>query len=362
MTSVHTPADTRIAHRECATLAEAGYEVVLIAPGQANGLPPGVRLRSLPLPRNRIERMTSTMWQLYRAALDENADYYHFHDPELIFVGLLLKMRGARVIFDVHEDIPKDIADKHWIPQPLRGPVGHLAVLALRMLHRRYSAIVTATPGIAERFPSQNTVVICNYPRLEEMQAGHGGQFSARPRQAVYLGNITELRGIIELLHAFDSPDITPEARLTLAGVFEDDGLAARVRAMPAWHKVDFLGWCERERVAQVLGGARLGLITLRPAKNFADSLPVKMFEYMAAGLPVVISETIRASAVVRENDCGIVVNPLDPRAIAQAVSYLIDNPDIAQAMGERGRRLVLERYQWVNEAQKLRTLYAQIA
>lgn len=362
LTSVHTPADTRIAFRECAALAEAGYQVVLIAPGSADGLPKGVRLRSLPLPRNRVERVTSTMQQLLRAAVDENADFYHFHDPELIFVGLLLKMRGARVIFDVHEDIPNDIADKHWIPRPLRAPVGVLAKFALRVLQRRYSAVVAATPGIAKLFPDGNAVVVCNYPRLDELQVPGAREFANRPRQAVYLGNITELRGIVELMDAFASPKMSDGIRLTLAGQFEDEMLEGRVRAMPAWPKADFLGWCNRADVARVLGQARVGLITLRPARNFTDSLPVKLFEYMAAGLPVVISETIRASEIVREFDCGLVVNPLDPDAIAEAISRIVDNPDLAQDMGRRGRNLVLERYQWINEAQKLRNLYARIA
>ncbi len=110
------------------------------------------------------------MRRLLRAAIEEDADFYHFHDPELIFVGLLLKMRGARVIFDVHEDIPNDIADKHWIPRPLRAPSARWRNSALRMLHGRYSAVVAATPGIAKLFPDGNAVVVCNYPRLDEMQ------------------------------------------------------------------------------------------------------------------------------------------------------------------------------------------------
>src|SRR5438270_4071771 len=117
LTSVHAPSDPRIAFRECGTLAQAGYDVVLIAPGPGPDMPPGVRVRSLPLPANRFQRMTRTMWQVYQAAKDERAQVYHFHDPELMFVGLALRMTGARVVFDVHEDIPLDIMSKEWIPR-----------------------------------------------------------------------------------------------------------------------------------------------------------------------------------------------------------------------------------------------------
>ncbi|HEV3152890.1 MAG TPA: glycosyltransferase family 4 protein [Candidatus Baltobacteraceae bacterium] len=361
MTSVHTPADTRIAYRECASLAEAGYDVVLIAPGTAR-LPPGVRLRSLPVPANRLARMTQTMWRVYRAALDERADIYHFHDPELIFVGLLLKMRGARVIFDVHEDIPSDIADKRWIPRALRPPVGAAVATVLKVLHARYNAIVTATPTIARHFPDGHTVVICNYPRIEELAPPASAAFEQRPSNAVYLGNITELRGIVELMQAYDRPEMPAQSRLILAGEFEDAELSRRIKAMPGWQRVDFLGWCDRSRVADALSRARVGLVTLRPARNFEDALPVKMFEYMGAGLPVIISKTIRAGRIVVDHDCGIAVDPMNPGEIARAIRFFVENPARAREMGERGRELVLERYQWFNEAQKLQRLYAAIA
>ncbi len=177
------------------------------------------------------------------------------------------------------------------------------------------------------------------------------------------LGNITELRGIIELMEAFASPKMNEGIRLTLGrSIRRRDPRAAR-SCHAGVAESRFLGMVQspRRRTRSSVTPAS-GLITLRPAPNFTDALPVKLFEYMAAGLPVVISETIRASELVTEFDCGLAVNPLDPDAIAEAVSRIVDNPDLAQAMGRRGRDLVLERYQWINEARKLRNLYAQIA
>ncbi len=176
LTSVHPASDTRIAYRECRSLAEAGYEVVLVAAGDAPGLPHGVRLHSVPEPANRFERMTRTIWHVYRAALDERADVYHFHDPELMGVGLALRARGALVVFDVHEDIPRDIVDKPWIPNVLRGPLSFGSSVFLRGMHHWYSAIVAATPAIARRFPHSRTVVVANYPRLDELPAESIGQ------------------------------------------------------------------------------------------------------------------------------------------------------------------------------------------
>lgn len=363
LTSVHPATDTRIAYRECATLAAAKYDVVLVAPSdREEPLPAGVRLRAVPVPKNRFERMFLTIWNVYRAALDERADVYHFHDPELIGVGLALRATGAKIVFDVHEDIPQDIKDKPWIPRSLRLPLSALSALALRWLQRGYSAIVTATPAIARRFTHRHTVVIANYPRIEELPATGGDTFESRPRNIVYLGAITELRCAQELVDVMASPVLPPDVRLLLAGRFEDADIESRVRAKPGWNRVDYVGFVRRADVARLFGAARAGMLLFRRAANHEEAMPTKLFEYLAAGLPVIISDTMKCSAIVREHDCGIVVDPADTEGIARAISFLLDNPRAAQAMGERGRTIVTERYQWKSEASKLMRLYAEIA
>jgi glycosyltransferase involved in cell wall biosynthesis len=362
LTSVHPASDTRIAYRECATLAQAGYDVVLIAAGSLAEVPAGVRLHGVSLPRNRFERMTKTIWHVFRAALAERADVYHFHDPELMGVGLALRALGARVVFDVHEDIPQDIIDKPWIPLAFRAPVSFASEIALRALQRGYSAIVAATPAIARRFANPRTIVVANYPRIEELPRASAEQFADRARSVVYLGAITQLRCIGEIMSAFSSPQLASGIRLRLAGHFENDELERSVRAMPGWKNVDFMGFCRRSEVGGVLGSVRAGLLLFRQAANHEEAMPTKLFEYLGAGLPVVISNTLQCCSIVRENDCGIVVDPADSDAISSAISRLVENPAVAQSMGNRGRRLVKEHFQWSSEASKLTRLYAEIA
>lgn len=362
LTSVHVPSDTRILYRECATLAEEGYDVVLIAARGDAVLPAGVRLHPVPAPRGRVERMTKTVWAVYRAALAERADIYHFHDPELMGVGLLLRARGARVVFDVHEDIPGDIAEKPWIAPILRPAVAAAAAVALRAVQRGYSAIVTATPAIARRFAHRRTVVVHNYPRLDELPDVEPPPFALRPRRAIYLGNISSLRCIETMVQAMTMPGMPDDARLHLAGTFDDEIVEARVRSAPGWARVEYSGYCKRADVPAALAGARAGLLLFKAAANHEEALPNKLFEYLGAGLPVIISNTIRASAIVTEHHCGIVVDPEDPAAVARAVAELINDPARAQAMGERGRAIVKERYQWTSEAEKLKRLYVEIA
>lgn len=361
LTSVHPPSDTRIAFRECATLAESGYDVVLVAPGPVPRLPPGVRMRPVPAPRNRFERVTRTIWAVYRAALSERADVYHFHDPELMGVGLALRMRGARVVFDIHEDIPKDINDKPWIPPPLRKPAAIAARLVLQALQRRFSAIVTATPGIARTYEHPCKIIVANYPRLDEIVAGESRPFERREPTVLYVGELTALRGAAQMVQAMRH--VPEPISLSVVGPFEDSILEQRLCALAEWKRVVYLGRRHRYELPAIFGNACAGLLIMLPAANHVDALPTKVFEYMATGLPVIVSNAVPLSVdIVRKHECGIVVDPLDGEQIASAIQYCVQNRRAAQEMGERGRRAALENYQWNSEGTKLTQLYAQLA
>lgn len=181
LTSVHPVFDTRIFHKEAATLAAAGYEVVLIAVAERDTVASGVRVRALPAARSRRHRMTRTLLAMFKAALAERAALYHFHDPELIPVGLLLKLRGRRVIYDVHDDVPGQVLSKDWIPSWLRPPLARLVSLLERLASRAFDGVLVANPEHAGRFPA-TTGTVRNLPRLEEfaLDAAHV-PYAARP-------------------------------------------------------------------------------------------------------------------------------------------------------------------------------------
>ena len=124
------------------------------------------------------------------------------------------------------------------------------------------------------------------------------------------------------------------------------------------WKNVDYLGWMDREGVKAALNESMIGLVTLHPIINYLDALPVKMFEYMAAGLPVIASNFPLWKKIIEGNQCGLCVAPLDPQAIADAIDYLLVHPEEAERMGRNGQKAVQERYNWGLEELKLTSLY----
>jgi len=361
LTSVHPPFDTRIFYKECRTLAQAGYEVVLVVQHDKNDVIDGVRIKAVPKPKNRRERMTKTVWQVYKAAVAENADIYHFHDPELIPVGIMLKLKGKKVIYDVHEDVPKDILTKYWIPSFLRRTASASASLFEKIGSKFFDGIIAATTTIADKFPLDKTAAVQNFPMLNELVTPDATPYPDRPNNIVYVGGIAALRGIREMVQAVELLPETLKARLCLAGVFSPAELYNDICAMPGWARVEFLGWQSREQVAALLGRVRVGLVLFHPAPNHCDSQPNKLFEYMSAGVPVIASNFPLWRKIIEGAGCGLVADPLDPHVIASAIEWLLTHPDEAEAMGKKGQEAVRKLYNWEHEAKALINCYERL-
>jgi len=360
LTTVHSPFDVRIFHKEARSLAREGYEVHLLAPtAEQPRLVDGVHLEPLPPVRGRGQRMTILVWRAFRKALQQRAALYHFHDPELIPIGLALKiLTRARVVYDIHEDAPQQILSKAWLPPRIRPwiarGVSKLEALAARL----FDGLIAATPAIAARFPASKTVVVRNFPRLEELAFSSSARpYAQRPPRVVYVGGITAIRGAVEMVEAIAR--VQAKAELVLAGAFESDALREHLAQRPGWQRTHFVGWLNRAEIADLLGQARVGLVLLAPLPRYQVAWPVKLFEYMAAGIPFVASDFPLWRQI--GEGAGLFVDPRDPDAIAQAIQWLLTHPREAQAMGERGRHLVETRYNWEQEAQELLRLYARL-
>ena len=363
-TSVHPKDDIRIFHKECRSLAASGFDVALIVPDAGIGaLIDGVTVKVIAPIRHRFKRMLWMPVLIFLQALREKAAIYHFHDPELLPVGMLLKLLGRAVIYDAHEDVPEDIMIKAYIPARLRRLVAFGVGATEQAGARRFTRVIAATAAIARKFPLSKTEIIQNFPIRGELgpNALALGDYARRARKIIYVGAITRIRGASEMVAAMDIVNHTTQATLVLAGRFEDDALKRELQNMPGWRHVEYRGLLNRSDLASAMGECRAGVVLFRPGPNHDESQPNKLFEYMSAGLPLIASNFPLWSDLISKVQCGIVVDPRDPDAIARETARLLDDEGAAEKMGERGLAAIKDSFNWEAEAGKLSALYSAI-
>lgn len=361
MTSVHSAFDPRIFRKECRSLARAGFNVTLVAPHAEDTVVELVRIKSVKKRASKFGRMTRTVWNVFREAEKCNADIYHFHDPELIPVGLILRSRGRKVIYDVHEDFPRDVMfNKPYLPNWSRRFLARLIELAESIACKRFSALVSVTPTITERLQviNANIVTVYNYPYPEELIDGHLPSWANRSLAATYVGTISPQRGIAQMVDAMAYLPESLPATLEIAG----DIVPEQVKTSPGWSRVRFHGSLDQPGAYRLLRNSRVGLILMHPLRPLMDSMPVKVFEYMGAGLPVIASDFPVWRKMLSGVRCAVYVDPLDPKGIAQALEYLLTNPTEAEEMGRRGQAAVAKQFNWNTQARKLIDLYSSLA
>ena len=352
MTSVHPHDDIRIFHRQAKALRDAGYRVVLLCTDY-EGVKDGIGFIKLRLPQDRFRRMRRASRVFYAAALKTGADLFHFHDPELLPAGRRLAQRGFPVIYDIHEDLPLSLQAKPWLPKLLRKPAATAISWVEKKFVRDITLCVAATDEIAGRFP--NAVTVCNYPDHREFTKEHLPFERCQP-QVVYVGGVTPSRGIYTMIDAIARTN----ANLVLAGRFDDQNVFEKVKRFSCNGQVHYMGVLGRAEVGQLLAESMAGLLLLNPTPAYQRALPVKLFEYMMAGLPVIASDFPLWRSLAGE-ECAIYVNPEDVSQIAQAIETLTSNPQRAAKMGQAGRKRALEHFRYETQAQILLNSYQSL-
>lgn len=362
ITTVHEVEDVRIFLKECKSLAAYGYDTHLIACGDQSYTKLGVQIHAIgPKKKTRIARIFSAAHDAYLTAESVQAEIYHLHDPELLPYGLLLRSRGKKVIYDAHEDSPRDIVTKEWIPLYLRKFVSKVFERFENYCARKLNAVISATPHIEKRFSSMNpnSITVNNYPSVDDFcePSTHSSFLKSSRPYACYVGGITPIRGIYQMIAGLNKTNI----QLLLAGRFCDGPLFRECTKLPGWDQVKYLGHVAREELSVVYGKSFLGFILFLPEENHIHSQPNKMFEYMAAGIPIVASNFPLWKSLIEGHGCGVCIDPNDHSQIAEAVITLDGDRDCAREMGKRGLNAVKEKFNWEREEKSLIELYRKL-
>lgn len=358
MTSVHRHDDVRIYHKEAKALKENGYDVTVLCSDYEGIDENGIVFKKLDIPKGRTKRIMFSSSRFYKKAKEQNYSFYHFHDPELIKTGLKLR-KNAKVIYDIHEDVPRQILTKPYLKPVIAKISSYFFEKYENYAVKKLYAIIAAEPVIYDRMKgfNKNTVMVCNYPKLEEFEFSDDSESDIEREDAIcYIGGITKIRGIYEMIDACDITGV----KLILAGEYENQQIKETAEKKSGYKLVDYKGYIGRAEVKEVLSTVKAGLVTLHPIPKYLTALPVKMFEYMVAKVPVISSDFKYWKAIVDDAKCGLCVDPLKPNEIANAVKYILDNPEIAKQMGENGRKKVIDKYNWGIEKIKLIDLYSK--
>jgi glycosyltransferase involved in cell wall biosynthesis len=354
-TSVHPADDNRIHRRQCASLAAAGFDVRLVVLGPEPADPsPGVTPVSAGPRQSRLARMTVGAVRMLLAIRAQRPQVVHLHDPELMVLVPLLAAMRYRIVVDLHEDPTLQIQDKDFPPSVKRASIAAYRVVlgACRPFVDRF---VVAWPHPKPPGPVDRVVEIHNYPSADEFAAADRVAVEDRERLAVSVGSNGRNRALFEMIEAAER--------------LGDDGVVEVVGAvMPADLLADRAEWVERSGVrlpgrvghagvTDALGRARIGLCLLYPTAQYTLAEPTKLFEYLMVGLPIVGADMGPTAEIVQRHQCGLLVDPKDPAAIAEAIRTLLDDEELAVEFGRRSK-LASANYTWEAQAERLVAIY----
>ena len=360
LTSVHPRYDTRIFHKMCVSSQELGHSVSLVvADGQGNEEYLGVKIFDVGLPRNRLDRFFRISPKLMLFSRSIQSDLHHIHDPELMMYLTFLKTQ-SKIIFDFHEDVGSQILRKEYLSRAGKSLLSFCYKLFELIGMLKVDGVIAATDHISNLYRDKKpTQTVCNYPIHTEFENNFPITVSIGHKNLVYVGGLSKARGIGQLVDALDFLD--DEVVLHLCGTFSSSEFESFLKSKSGWGKVQYHGFLNRQSVVRVLASANLGVVTLLPDPSYMVSLPVKMFEYFAAKLPVVASDFPLWSEILESNNCGSTVDPCDPVKIANVIDDLLSDPYKMRALGQNGYEASVKKFNWTIEHDKLEKFYSKV-
>ena len=359
ISSVHPAFDNRIFYKELKTLESNGFVVTFIVPHESDVIVDNIRILAVDKPFNRLDRVTRTMSKIFKKALEVNGDIYHFHDPELIPIGLFLRARGKKVIYDIHENYLLSLETREYIPTGLRRFVSK-SLAFLEKVSAKYLEIILAERSYAKRFPEG--IQVLNYPKRTFLKNNSSYSLgNSTKHKLLFTGIVTEDRGALthaQIVELIDNVEVHVVGRC-------DKKLASKMReiAGKGVERLFITGENGHVPYNEILkyyseGNWLAGLALFPPIPKNMEKELTKLFEYMQAGIPICCSNFPIWKNLIDDTKSGIYVDPDDSVSIVNGIQYLIKNAEKRVIMGEKGKLAVEEKYNWDVESKKLLGVY----
>jgi glycosyltransferase involved in cell wall biosynthesis len=348
LTSGARTAHPRHHHLMARSLQDAGIDVLIL--GQPDSTGPrsdgAVPVRYLKRRPGRVARMLSGP-SVMRAAVKLKPRVIQVNSLDLLPWAVLARLVTRRpVVYDSNEDYASYMLLKQWLPAPSRKPLSWITARVEPFLAGRLDATLVADGATEERFRGKvrRLLLVHNFPwrSLAEQPISDEFKYDVLYHGSLPTYHIDAIASTARVLKDRDVP-----IRFCLAAreyeeedqsVLEDRLEAAGVREMfTLFYNLPF------HAMPELLAATRLGFIPLPDVPKFRSNIPRKLFEFMSVGRPAVLSDLPPSRRLIGEENCSLLVPP-EPAAYADALERLYRNPEIADEMGRRGRRLILER------------------
>ncbi len=355
LTSAHPCKDNRIFYKECVSLANAGLDVSFIVQNNKDEKIDGVNIIAIPFSNDRLKRMLINPILIFFKALKTRASVFHFHDPELIFVGYILKLFGKKIVYDVHEDYSEQIITKEWIKFLfIRNIVSKTIVVLEFFCGKIFNNIVVVSDTIGKKFPQKKVILIRNMPILALIDSKEAINYNKDYKVVIYTGGLTRIRGIYEIVEAMKYT--TSNVKLWLLGKWEDEEYRNQCMNSAGWTNVEYIGFIPFGEHYKYIKASDVGIVTFLPFKNHINAMPNKPFEYMACKKPIIMSNFSLWENLF--SGVALYTNPTDSLEIAKNIDNIINNDELRLEMGVKGRQYVEREYSWEAESKRLIEMY----
>lgn len=358
ITTVHPQQDIRIFHKQCKSLAAFGYNVSLIVPHNHDEIIDGIQILGLKKRTGRMQRMLLGTFEALCRALKQNARVYHFHDPELIPVGLILKVFGKKVIYDVHENTTHIILSKDYLGSQFTRKLVSTAITFLEKTCKLFfDRIIVVSPDISSYWNSPKVHIILNAAILKTIDNAKKIEQTKTKPVVIYAGNLSEKRGLLQVIEAIGL--LEGKAELWLLGMWESENLEQNCRNLEGWKYVKYFGYLPVEEVYGYMKKSDISIVTFLPLPNHITAFPNKPLEYMACRLPVIMSDFAFWRKTYADN--VLFVNPESPCEIKNGIERLINDETLRTTLGTKGRKFIENNFSWENESKKLVAIYQSL-
>ncbi len=353
--------DERIFNRLCCTLIKSGFEVTILTnDGEPDEIVNSIKITSCKKARtsldgrNSIMRVLFSSLDLFEKINEINADIYHLHSPEILLLGLYLKKKGKKVIYDAHEDIENLISEKNWIPNFLfKFLIAKLLKIYLNFVLNKIDGFTTPHHHLIGKYDSKlRGKLITNFPILKKESKNKFSDYEQRKNIICYTGTVYRFSNQEQIITAINKMKIPVNYKIV--GFIEQSFLQKLIQMSNKKNCPDFQGRLNQDRLRKFYLKASIGVVIYDYVDVLGNKLGSygtnKLFEYMEVGLPVICTDFLLWENVIKEYDCGICVSPRDIEGIYNAINFLLTNKERAFKMGLNGRKAIEDKFNWSSQ------------